>query len=483
MPDLEQEVADLNGDAEMEVLRQGVQKIAAGVVKHQREIGEKLDEKTTALGRQIEDLAGKTNKSLEDVLARMERIRKSSSVLDRALGISMSDSANLRELLPDSAKAKMFEFDAVSRTMPQDSSLRDPVVAAAVTEWFRRCTRTQMPRQFSATMAEDAQVREKLFAALQEKHFGSDWEAITKTALSEGAAASGATLVPTIVEADLIRQIKDASTLYPLARQFQMTKAVHDVPSESTACTVNWVAEAGTLTAGEPNLSKKTLTAKKLVGRATMSIELVEDSNVGLLAYLLEVFTEKMGGELDKQSVLGDGSQPAITGIDNTANINVVSSSATAAGRNLTWQLLVNTFTAAGESSQIQRGYWIMSPKGYAVCLGLTDSTGQPIVRFGQAEGAPAGTLIGRPILFSNRWGGAPSGVTATLDDSTNTNTKIIYGVPSSLLFGTRMGMRWEVTDQVNWANFQMDARLVGRFGIVVGVPADFNRLTKVNYT
>src|SRR3990172_8172138 len=365
----------------------------------------------------------------------------------------------------------------MARTMPKDSPLSDATVAMAVTEWFRRSTQIQIPRRWAATIQEDAQVADKLFSALQERHFGPDWQTIQKAALQEDTAAEGGNLVPTIVEADILRQVKDASKLYPLARQISMTRKVHQVPSETTAVTVNWIDEESALTQGEPAFAQKTLTAEKLAGRAKMSLELVEDSAPGLLAYLLTVFTEKMGGELDKQIVLGDGSGPQITGIDTASGINVISSSVTAAGRALTYALLVNTFTGASESSAIETGYWIVSPKGYTQILALSGTDNQPIVKFGTVETAPSGMLLGRPIVVSAPWGGA-----ATPDEVTNTNTKIIYGPPSSLLFGTRMGMRWGVTDQVGWANFQMDARLVGRFAGNVAVPANFSRLSKVNY-
>jgi HK97 family phage major capsid protein len=145
----------------------------------------------------------------------------------------------------------------------------------------------------------------------------------------------------------------------------------------------------------------------------------------------------------------------------------------------------VNTYVGNGEGTAIENGVWIVSPTGYRVMLGMTDTTGQPMIKYDGPATAPAGTLLGRPIIVSARFGGSPTAaiVTATLDDSTNANTKIIYGVPSSLLCGTRMGLRWDVTDQVSWGSFSLDARLVGRFASVVGVPSNFSRLSKANYT
>lgn len=460
---------------------EGLHKMSDEIMKNRKVSDEKVAEVQKASDRKFEDLEAKTNKSFEDVVARIGRLKDFSATLGNSmLRIGPGDDT-LKEVIPKAFKERAGMFEAYSRSLPKGSAMSDTTVAMAIAAWIRHATHLMLPRHFSSDIQEDSRAKAAIYAALQEKHYGADYEAITKAAYAEGAAGTGGNLVPTIVEADIVRQIKDSSKLFAMGRQFQMSTNVHQVPSENTAVTVGWAAEAGTLTGGEGTFAQKTLTAKKVYSRATMSVEMVEDSSPGLLQYLLEVFSEKIGGELDKQLVLGDGSSPAITGIDGTSGITVISTSATAAGRNLTWQLLVNTYVGNGEGVAIENGYWIMSPKGYAVVFGLTDTTGQPVIKFADTATAPAGTLLGRPIILSARFGGTPSGVTATLDDTTNANTKIIYGVPTSLLCGTRMGLRWDVTDQVNWGTFSVDARLVGRFAMIVGVPTDFSRLSKVN--
>jgi hypothetical protein len=40
--------------------------------------------------------------------------------------------------------------------------------------------------------------------------------------------------------------------------------------------------------------------------------------------------------------------------------------------------------------------------------------------------------------------------------------------------------MKWEVTDQVSWSTYQADARMVGRFGYVVGVGAAWTKQTGI---
>jgi HK97 family phage major capsid protein len=131
---------------------------------------------------------------------------------------------------------------------------------------------------------------------------------------------------------------------------------------------------------------------------------------------------------------------------------------------------LVSCFTGATESAARDDGVWIMSKNGYAAALSLADTTGQPIVHFGTAtQDAPAGTILGRPIIVSARVTGS-----LTLDNTTaaTQKTNILFGPLSTFIAGTRLGMSWDVTDQVSWSNYRADVRLIGRFGGRIGVPA-----------
>jgi HK97 family phage major capsid protein len=118
-----------------------------------------------------------------------------------------------------------------------------------------------------------------------------------------------------------------------------------------------------------------------------------------------------------------------------------------------------------------------MDKKGYTEILQLVDGNSQPLIQFQQGlQANPPMTLFGREIIVS----GALSGAGDTLDDTTNANSTILFGTLQNVVAGTRQGLSWDVTDQVSWASYQMDARLVGRFGGVVGVPAAWTALTHI---
>lgn len=472
-------VEKMRGAAELEPIIAGVESIAKTVNKRTKEMDEKtavVDKKVDRLG---EDLEGKMNKGFEDVLDRIERSNKMhSSAILGALHIEPSGD-NLQELVGERYKGRGLEFEMAAKNLGavvgEKSPLANPTTHMLVQEWFENETKAGLSRKYKGKVAQFSERAEKICRALDETYMGeAGFKA--KAALQEDTAAEGGNWVPTIVETDVHRLIKDAGDIFPRARQVALRKKTTSFPSESTAFTVGWAEEEATLSGTEGNLAKVDLVAEKIYGRATMSIELIEDAAPGLLQYLLEVYTELMAGELDAKAVLGTGSSPQITGIINGSGINAITASTQ---RALTWALITKTFAEAAEQSTRMDGVWICSKNGYAQIIGLVDSEGRPIVQWNTNEpaNAPAGTVLGRPIIVSGRVGGS-----ATLDDSTNTKTKILFGPLRYFLAGTRMGMRWDVTDQVNWAKFQVDARLVGRFGGNVSVPSAFTYLGDISY-
>ena len=460
----EETVDAMRSTAELAPILDGVSKIASDVVKRDKKVDEKLEAHGKAIKRSEQDLEDKMNKGFEDVLDRFDRFGKAHGDAVRSvLGVHPGGNP-LQDVIPKEYKeaAGNYEFCA---SMVKSKRLQDPATYMAANRWFELASKMGL-QKYRANAGRMAEELDKLNAA---------FDSVSKAALQEDTPGEGGNLVPTLVSNEIHRLVKDAGDIFPRARQVALQNKTTNLPSENTAVTVNWITEESALTQGEPTFSQVTVVADKLAGRAKFSIELLQDSAPMLLQYLLEVFTEKMAGELDYQLVLGDGTAPELLGIINDTNLVQDTLSTQAA---LTWARIADGFVAAGEKSARTTGIWICSPKGYAQILSLADSQGMPIVQFGAStQDTPAGSLLGRPIVVSNRIGG-----TDTLDDTTLTKTKILFGPPSSLIAGTRQGMNWDVTDAVGWANYQMDARLVGRFGGRPVVGSSFVSLENISY-
>jgi HK97 family phage major capsid protein len=435
-------------------------------------------EDVTALTRSVEHLESvavkrldKQDERITDLAADVGDLRLARRDPILAGIYSAGFDSDIRSAMSRETAATIPEAARVVKGLPKDNDLSNAVTAAAAGRWFQLATLSQT-RQRATKFDQHAKEFHKLTEALDDA--GSE----QKAALAEDADATGGYLVPTLIDANISRLITDAAMLWPQCRQVGLRTKTTQVPNVDSAVTVAWIEEAVTLSNTEPTFGQTTLTAEKLSARATMSLEVVQDSAPAVLQFLLSEFTRKMAGELDYQIVLGAGSSPQIVGIMNASGINAITSG-TAGGRALTWDLLTAVFTQGSEASTRNDGVWLTSPTGLAELLQLSDSQSRPLILWGSGmDGVPLPSLLGRPIVTSARWGGSD-----TLDDTTNTATSIAFGPPGVVLAGTRLGMSWDVTDQVNWNRYQADARLVGRYAGNVGVPAAWTYLGQVDYS
>ena len=461
MADQKETVEEMRNAAELEPILDGVEKMA----KHQVASEKRLDAEMEAVGKKVDrsvtDLDDKMEKGFGDVMERIDRLGKTRSNLN-----NLTEDVTNPAITCMSAQAKSMIPQVMRRFTNGDE--KRAIIQVAGSEWTRLLFKGSMQKYMPDHHTIRAE-RDKLGAALMDAAVQDGL--VHRAALQEGTTTEGGHLVPTIVASEILRQITDSAKIFPFAEQVAMTKLVHQIPDETTSVTINWVAEEGALDGGEPVFGQKTLTANKLAGRAVVSQELVEDSNIGILAWLQARFTEKMGGELDFQCMEGTGSP--FTGVVGASGVNALATTASTTGAAVTYADLTATLVAAGEGASVEDGTWIMSPAVWGKVLGMVDSNGQPIVKLMSVEDSPKNTILGRPVIVSNRLSSYTVGSDAT--------GNIYYGPLKALTFGSRAGMSWEVTDQVHWANYQMDARLVARFGYVVGVPAAWTKLTKIH--
>ena len=343
------------------------------------------------------------------------------------------------------------------------TGLRGEALDGALTaeHWFRNDTLRQLtrhPKSLEGARAIDA------------------FNQVNKaTPLEGGADAQGGYTVPQIVSGEVLSLVRDASDVYSRARQIPMSSDTLLIPNEATAVTTFWSSTQGVaLTGGEPVFGVTTLNAWKLAGRATFSLELLDDANVAIIPFLQSCFAEKMGGDLDSAAMEGTG--VPFTGVAYAASVNDCSTNGTN-GVTLQYGLgtstiggLIKTYIKGGEAITRRDSTWFCGPQVFGKIMAMVDTNGAPIVRLGSVAGEPSNVLFGRPLVVSNRM------VPTTVGAGTVSVGNLYFGSPSALVFGVRQNMKWEVTDQVSWANYRADARMIGRFGFAVGVPAAWTR-------
>jgi HK97 family phage major capsid protein len=463
--EIEKEIdSDVDDSLVIAPLLEGLKKVAKRATETEVSTKAAITEIKTETAASIGAVKEQIERGIGDMIDRIDTLSKRTSVFGR-VNVDQDTFSAVKEALPARFSDRVSRYER--ETVGTKGFFSDARGLAASHAWFQLSTRLQtraFDKDREKNMAEFTKLNDRL-------------EAIEKADMGGLVDTSGGYAVPNIVGNEVLKIIRDASLVYSKARQITMTSDTLSFPDEATAVTINWSNTDGTvLTAGEPVFGVKTLNARKLIGRATFSLELLDDANVAIVPFLQSCFAEKMGGELDLQAMEGSGAP--FTGVSGATSVNdaVVTTNGTL-GQTLTYASVVATaaslvriYTSASEQSSIGGGTFVCGPAVYAKIIGLIDTNGQPVVRLGTVEGQPNQTLFGRPIIVSAR---LPK---VTLGAGTNSVGGLYYGPMSSLLFGTRQGMRWDVTDQVNWAKYQADARMVGRFGYVVGVPTAWVR-------
>ncbi len=484
------------GEASEDQTVDALAKIGSFVVDHAQSVDRRcdsLDGEIDKANRNAEKSASRLSAEMEagfSVMAdRLDNIKKSALVRGSYGGgsggtgdVVFSGGDRMLAVIPDDCKHLVRQAEQTVSYDRRSAKLRgrdsddlgqmvDPVFKAATALWFRTAMRLQLPKQYGGHQTELRETLDRLERGFDNVYGGYTDE--QKAAYSGGSNATGGYLIPTAVAAEVLRIVQDNGVVVPRARHIPMSGLTLEIPNEATGVTVYWGAGAGggqggNLTAGEGTFGVNTLEAKRLHGRAAANIEAVDDSIVGLIPFITEVMAEKMARELDKEALEGTGTN--FTGLNAEGGINTVSTT-TSNGENVTFLDLVSAVYAADESSVEAGSAWFMHRKIFATVVGLTDSQGRPIFMPSVSPGIP-GTILGFPVYTTSVI------ATNTTRGATSNTSNMYFGDPKRLIFGDRQDLRFDVTETgPGWANYQIDMRLVGRFGFTVGTPAAFSRI------
>jgi HK97 family phage major capsid protein len=406
-------------------------------------------------------------KTLNDIERRMNKTR---------FGPQGTD--NLLAALPERMKVCPSLWERAG--LKPERAIRNAVTEA----WFKNAIQVNNPS--NVRIAPDLM---KEMDSIEEA-FGMDAsiKAITKAALAEGTGGVGGFLVPTPLEAEVLREIEDAAIVRNLARRIAMTAVTHNIPNLANGVTINLVAEAGTISDSLPAtpFGQSALTAKMFAGLATLSMQLVADNAVGLMSFLVTLFGEKTGLLEDTQALEGDGAGINFTGLTAVAGTNEVLASTPGTAELPSYAKLVETKWKGRKRGTRRGAAWVMPPEHMSNIEQLVDSQGQPIFKadiagtrtsFAPAVGGavPDGILLGFPAY-------AHSELSITLSEGGQTDVGHIYFGPfgHGMIFGDLLGVQFGTSEHVNWTTGQLSMRMLKRTAILVGIPSDFTILKEM---
>jgi HK97 family phage major capsid protein len=288
-----------------------------------------------------------------------------------------------------------------------------------------------------------------------------------KAAMAEGTDSLGGYLVPIEYQWDLVLLARDISFLLQQATVLTMSEMSLKLPAEASLVSVNWIDEAGAITASDPTMGQVVLTAKKLAGLTTaMSNELLADSAIDIVSMLSKQFSYAIGMELDNQALNGTGA-PVSGVLTAAAGYSAVLGSGSTSFSAVTFDACRSAVRKLASADAAVASWVYSKDVGYYLDT-IKDTLGRPIYR------EPAGD---RPAALYNR--GIFESAKAPAESASGTGKGfMVLGNWANFYVGRRRGdMTIDVDPYGSFANDGTRFRVVTRWGLAMARSTAFCRI------
>ena len=240
----------------------------------------------------------------------------------------------------------------------------------------------------------------------------------------------------------------------------------HSITSQLTGVSVSWVSEGAASVESNPTFANSKTDAEKMLAHSIMSNELLEDEEVGLADYLVAIFGEAMGAEIDAQAF--DGSGSPFTGVLNTVGVNNVDMPATkTAFTDLDWSDL-NDADSLLRASVRNGARWYLHRTILGILRGINDSQNRPI--WTPPAGDTPATLWDSPYSLVEQ-------MPAKADTAVSTPF-IFIGNMKNYAIGTKGGMTVAVDKSIRLLNDETIMVFRRRIAMVAALPKAFTTIT-----
>lgn len=227
--------------------------------------------------------------------------------------------------------------------------------------------------------------------------------------------SDGGFLIPETLRSELLSVALESSVVRPRARVIPMDSLRVPFPAIDSTSNVSsvhggivgyWTEEGAAMTESQARFSRVVLDAKKLTAYTKVPSELLADSIVSLSALIDQLFPEALAWFEDVAFLTGDGVGEPLGVLNGAAAISVAR---TAGGNAIEFTDVVNMYARMLPSS-LSRAVWLASPDTFPSLAQLaltrgTDGIASPAMWMnnGQAIGSPPMTLLGRPVIFTEK--------------------------------------------------------------------------------
>jgi HK97 family phage major capsid protein len=252
-----------------------------------------------------------------------------------------------------------------------------------------------------------------------------EWDgAPHERALAEATVGAGGALVPAPLSArviDLMRArtvvLRAGAVTVPMTSQ---TLALARLTGEGTPA---WKSEGANITAADLTFDRVTLTAKTLVRRVDLSVELFEDADPSSEDIIARSFAGQMAVEVDRAALLGTGTAPEPRGVLNQSGVTLTTHGANGTAiTNFDWWLdAIGAVRAAGFEPTAH----IQAPRSSTSLSKLKEATTNAYL-------APPAELL---PMYTTR------SVPITVTTGTSTDTSYVFTAQwDQLMLGIRTG-------------------------------------------
>lgn len=229
-----------------------------------------------------------------------------------------------------------------------------------------------------------------------------DFQTAENIAKSINLATDGAGkyLAPQSWATEISRVAQDYGVARQLFTVYPMQYMTANLPKKNAGVTGYWVDSAAEITDSSPTFLSVQLVAKKLAALVHMDNQMFNSVDINVVNYVIEQMGEAFAYQEDNETLNGDGSAPAITGLFLDSTIGeVVMASGDTSFDDISFNYLVAL--KAKVPHQLRRNAkWVMSDAVFARVQKLVDEQSRPIYQeLGSSE---QGYILGYPVVLSN---------------------------------------------------------------------------------
>jgi len=281
---------------------------------------------------------------------------------------------------------------------------------------------------------------------------------------NEGTGADGGYAVPTEYYNQIIGTLGNYGFVRKNATTIKMGSNSMRVPTLSSGVTVSWESEGTASAYTKAALSYATLTARKLKALVPITEELMDDNNVNIEQWLVDVVGWRISEEEDRVGLVGStGDGDAFNGILNTATVVVTMDSGDTTFAKINADYL-SDMIAGLDMKYLPGAQFILSPYVLGLIRKLKDDNSN-YIWMPPGLNTP-GTVWGYPYTVHDQMPGSSSSGAAT--------KFLIFGNPKHVLFGDRQDYTISRDYSVLFTSDEIVLKFKERIAIAIGEASAF---------